>query len=230
MELPRPPHRGDPVVVAHQRPTHPAGRPPPGPTPHTIRSLPPDTAIGRPPSAPTATALTVPLWPSNGSYSSPLESRSHTRTVASWLPETTIGRGGRRAHRHRGAPVVMSAKVAGPGTATRCPARHPPCASLGSHPEPATVSARTGAGARGHSRHGKPSASRGHEARASSRGPRGRRRPGHAVFMQHPGTGHRTGTRTSPAGPARQLGCCHPNLLGRGGRIGCAAAEVLSSG
>src|SRR6266498_5280393 len=92
MELPRPPHRGDPVVVAHQRPTHPAGRPPPGPTPHTIRSLPPDTAIGRPPSAPTATALTVPLWPSNGSYSSPLESRSHTRTVASWLPETTIGR------------------------------------------------------------------------------------------------------------------------------------------
>jgi hypothetical protein len=151
--------------------------------------LPPDTAIGRPPSAPTATALTVPLWPSNGSYSSPLESQvphpRHRRVVAAGDDDRP---GGRRAHRHRGAPVVMSAKVAGPGTATRCPARHPPCASLGSHPEPATVSARTGAGARGHSRHGKPSASRGHEARASSRGPRGRRRPGHAVFVQHPAT------------------------------------------
>jgi hypothetical protein len=56
--------------------------------------------------------------------------------------------GGGRAHRHRCGPRRHAAAVEGSGRVARYRARHRPCALLGPHAEPTTVSARLLAGTR----------------------------------------------------------------------------------
>lgn len=86
MELPDR-RRSDPVVVPCQRLAQWFAR---VQVPHLHHLV--AAATDRDRAALQRPTATVPLWPFNSSYSSSLESRSHTRTVASWLAETTIGR------------------------------------------------------------------------------------------------------------------------------------------